>query len=78
MINFDQPELSSGNFYISIDPFRIEFLSNSCKKIVWRKKMKVFPLLAGPSETLEDIRRVRCPAELTEGQNKTIQVWDLK
>ena len=35
----------------------------------------MFP--GGPSEMIEDIRKVSCPSELTEGQNQTIQVWDL-
>ena len=35
----------------------------------------MFP--GGPSEMIEDIQKVSCPSELTEGQNQTIQVWDL-
>ena len=42
------------------------------------KKVKVLPMFpGGPSEMIEDIQKVSCPSELTEGQNQTIQVWDL-
>ena len=42
------------------------------------KKVKVLPMFpGGPSEMIEDVQKVSCPSELTEGQNQTIQVWDL-
>ena len=70
MINFDQPDLSTGNFYIDLS--KIMFFLLVCKKL---KVLPMFP--GGPSEMIEDIQKVSCPSELTEGQNKTIQVWDL-
>ena len=71
MINFDQPDLSPGKFLFRFIENCIFFIQSDFLKIV-----KVFPGFGEKIEIMDEIRKVSSPSELTERQNKTIQVWD--